>query len=448
MRKCAFLFVGLFLYSIPSWASEKESEYMKSWPQWRGPEGTGVAPFGDPPVEWGEEKNLKWKIGIPGEGHASPIVWGDRIFILTAIAEEKAVKAQNEPEEPRRRGRGRMRISKPTNPYEFVVMAVDRLSGKRLWQETACEALPHEGKHGDGSFASNSPVTDGERVYAHFGSRGLYCYDMEGKLLWKEDFGDMAIARSFGEGSSPALHDDTLVVIWDHEGDSFIAALDKKTGEKRWKKERDEATSWATPLVVEHDGRAQVITNATNRIRGYDLATGKVIWECGGMTRNAIPCPVTAGGVVYVMSGFRGSALLAIDLKKAVKDITDSEAILWKHGSGTPYVPSPLLYADTLYFHRVNEGILSCFDRKTGDAHFTGQKLEGLRGIYASPVGAKERVYLTGRNGVVQVIERGSKYKVLASNTLDDDFSASPAIAGRELFLRGHKHLYCVAQEQ
>jgi len=258
----------------------------------------------------------------------------------------------------------------------------------------------------------------------------------------------MSKVMSFGEGSSPVVYGDTLILTWDHEGPSFIFVLDKKTGKELWKKDRDEGTSWATPLVVEVDGKPQVIVSATKAIRSYDLATGEILWECTGMTRNVIPCPVYEKGTVYAMSGFRGSSLLAIDLAKASGDITDSEAVLWKYGKDTPYVPSPLLYEDGLYFLKVSNGTLTCMDTKTGKVHYGPKQLEGLKkGVYSSPVGAGKRVYLTGRDGTTVVFEQGPEFKVLATNTLDDNFSASAAVVGNEMFLRGFKHLYCIAEK-
>ena len=288
-------------------------------------------------------------------------------------------------------------------------------------------------------------MTDGQHVYAYFGSDGLYCLDMEGRLQWQKDLGDMTTKRAFGEGSSPVLGGDTIVVNWDHEGDSFVVAQNKRTGDEIWRVERDEVTSWATPLVVTHDGRPQVVVNATGKVRSYDLTTGKQVWETAGMTANVIPSSVAVGGVVFVTSGFRGNALLAIRLADAKGDITDSGAILWQHDRNTPYVPSPLLYRDTLYFLKSNSGILSCFDAKTGLPHYT-QRLASIRNVYASPVGANGRVYLAGRQGKVVVFEAGPEFRLLASNSLDDDFDASPAIVDGEIYLRGAKHLYCIAK--
>mgnify|MGYP001047680748 CR=1 FL=1 len=486
---------------------ELSADAAGAWGQWRGPEGTGVAPHSNPPVEWSEETNIRWKVAIPGKGHASPIVWGDRIFLLTAIKTDEAVEAPTtqpaaeveeapaahpttevheapttqppvetgkEPtarqhevaeaptspptsetpkEEPRwrRRGGGRgrgMRGVTTKSVHEFAVLALDRQDGSVLWQQTLRRELPHEGTHNDGSWASSSPVTDGEHLYVSFGSRGIYCLDMEGNLQWEKDLGRMKIRMSFGEGSSPALLDDRLIVNFDHEGESFIVALSKKTGEELWRMPRDERTSWATPLVVEHDGRSQIITNGTTRIRSYDGKTGELIWEAGGMTPNAIPSPVTADGVVYLMSGFRGNALLAIPLARARGDITDSDAIAWTLDRDTPYTPSPLLYGDNLYFLKGNNGVLTCLDPATGDHHFGPQRLESIEGVYASPVGASGRVYIAGRNGVTLVIKQGPEFEVLAENHLDESFSASAAIAGDEIFLRGQTSLYCIATDE
>jgi outer membrane protein assembly factor BamB len=328
----------------------------------------------------------------------------------------------------------------------FVVMALNRRDGSVAWERTAVEAVPHEGTHRDGTWASASPVTDGAAVYAQFGSQGLFAYSLDGELLWQRDLGDMSTRNGFGEGASPAVHGDKLIVNWDHEGDSFIVALDKKTGKTVWQKSRDEITSWSTPLVVEAGERPQVVVAATGKSRAYDLATGEVVWEAAGMTVNVVPTPVYGHGMVYLTSGFRGSALQAVRVAEAKGEVTAGEAVAWTHDRDTPYVPSPLLYGDQLYFLKVNSGILSCLDAKTGKIHFNEQRLEGVRNVYASPVGADGRVYLVGREGTTVVLEHGPEYKVLAQNTLDEGFDASPAVAGEELYLRGSQHLYCLAE--
>ncbi len=453
MKRIATFTISLFFVSTFSltffnvgWGAEMPSESQSYWHQWRGPEMTGVAPYGNPPVEWGEDKHIRWKIEIPGKGHASPVIWDDKIFLLTAIETDKGVEPQKVEEREEQLPQWRRRMGrKTTKVHKFDILAIDRRDGDILWQRTAREELPHSGTHAEGSWASNSPVTDGEHIYAYFGSYGLYCFDMAGNFVWEKALGYMATKMSFGEGSTPALYGNSIVVNWDQEGQSFIAAFDKKTGDELWKIDRDETTSWATPIIVVYDGKPQVITSATNRIRSYVLATGEQIWECGGMTGNVIPTPVTADGIVYFTSGFRGNVLLAIRLEKAKGDITDSDAIIWRHDKNTPYVPSPLLYGDTLYFLDNNKAIVSCFNSKTGQEYYARQRLEGLNNTFVSPVGANERIYFTGSNGVTLVIKRGPQFEVLATNSLDDNFTASPAITDKEIYLRGHKYLYCIA---
>jgi outer membrane protein assembly factor BamB len=269
---------------------------------------------------------------------------------------------------------------------------------------------------------------------------------MMGNVKWEKDIGTMYKSNTFGEGSSPVLYDNTLVIVQDHEGDSFITALDKRTGDVLWKTDRNEKTTWFSPIVVEHDGKAQVITAGTNRVRSYDLTTGELLWDGDGLTPNSIPSPVAAGEYVYLMSGFRGNVLQAVHLAEATGDITGSGAIAWEFNRDTPYVPSPFLYDGTIYFLKSNNGVLSAFNTETGEAHYGPERLKGVSGVYASIVGTADRIYIAGRKGTVNVIQQGSEFKILAENKLDDSFNASPAIAGSELYLRGGKHLYCIAE--
>ncbi|MCH2693786.1 MAG: PQQ-binding-like beta-propeller repeat protein [Acidobacteriia bacterium] len=437
MKALAGIVVGLivvWVFWISLSETKNESGNQAYWPHWRGPQATGVSPTGAPPVKWNENKNVRWKTVLPGKGHATPIIWGDTIFVTTAIPTDREI------ENPEKVG-----AIPPTHFLKFQLMALDRKTGSILWQRTAREQGPHEGTHATATWASNSPVTDGNYVYAHFGSFGLYCYDMNGNLVWEKDLGDMSVRLTFGEGSSPVLHGDKIVILWDHQGQSFIVALNKNTGEELWKVDRDEETSWSSPIVVEHAGKAQVITSATNRTRSYDLETGNLIWDTSGVTLNAIPSPVASEDLVFVMSGFRGNILQAIRFGSAKGDITDSKNIAWEYDRDTPYVPSPLLYGNILYFLKSNSGVLSCFDATTGKSHYGPKRLEGIEGVYASPVGANNRVYLPAQNGTTMVIERGPEFKILAQNSLPDAFDASPAIVGKELYLRGHKALYCIA---
>jgi len=428
-------------------------EYARNWPAWRGPLAQGVAPHAQPPVHWAEDKNIKWKVAIPGRGTASPVVWGDQVFILTAVAAastpNKAAEKPAEGARPggsgRRGGGGGGGAETPDTQQKFLVLALDRTTGKVRWEKNPRTQIPHEGHHRDHGFASGSPVTDGEVLIASFGSFGVYGYDLAGKLLWEKDLGDMRTRNSFGEGSSPALDGNTVVVLWDHEGDDFIVALDKRTGKELWRQKRDEPTGWCTPLIVSHGGRKQVVVNGTNKARGYDLATGEPLWECGGQTANAIPSAVADAERVYVMSGFRGAACQAITLGRK-GDLTGGDAIVWSLGKGTPYVPSPLLSNGRLYFHAGNNAQLSIYDAKAGKMELDTARLTGLTGIYASPVAAAGRVYLVGRDGGVLVIKDGPGLEILATNKLDEGFDASPALVGPDLFLRGQANLYCIAE--
>jgi outer membrane protein assembly factor BamB len=431
-----------------------------NWPQWRGPLATGAAPDATPPLEWSETKNVKWKVKTPGFGTATPIIWENRVFILTAIptgkksearAAEKSPEKSENPNPGGRRGPGGPgggfgAEPAPTEAYQFVVICLDRQNGKTLWQKVAREEVPHEGHHKDHGFASASPITDGKLLFAYFGSHGLFCYDLDGNLKWEKDFGDMQTRMGFGEGSSPALHGNTIVVLWDHEGDDFVIALDKNSGKELWRTKRDENTGWCTPLIVEHGGKAQVIINASNKVRSYDLADGKEVWNAPGTTANAIPSPVSNKDMVYVTGGFRGSALHAIRLGSS-GNLEGTPAMVWSHNKSTPYVPTPLLTDDLLYFVSNNNGILSCFDAATGKPHFDAERVGDLRGIYASPVATKDRVYVLGRDGKCVVLKKGPKFETLATNTLSDNTDASIALAGKDLFIRGHESLYCISEK-
>jgi outer membrane protein assembly factor BamB len=337
-------------------------------------------------------------------------------------------------------------IESPTQAVKFIVMAVDRTNGKVKWQKLATEQVPHEGQHETSTWATGSPVTDGKHVWALFGSQGLYCYTIGGDLVWSKDFGKKIVARQFGEGVSPTLYNGKLIVTWDHEEQSFITALDAATGKEIWRKERDTETNWVTPLVVEDSGRTHVITTSAEHVKSYDLENGEELWHGEGLTRLAVPTPVTADGIVYVTSGFRGSILRAIKLSEAKGNITGTPAVLWTYEQDTPYVPSALLHRGALYFLKVNTSMLTCIDIKTGKPHYAAQRIEGLSTVYASPVGVADRIYLPGRKGTTAVIRHGAEYGIIASNTLDDNIDASPVIIGNELFLRGHKYLYCIAE--
>jgi len=426
------------------------------WPQWRGPFFNGMARTAAP-VEFSDTKNIKWKVAIPGRGFATPVIWGDRIFLTTAIPTGKITQPTPEPEQSQNppaqnpRGRGQARGGPgggagAGEEHKFVVMCLDKKTGKTLWERVARVATPHEGYHQQyGSFASNAPVTDGRYLYASFGSRGIYCYDLDGKLIWEKDLGvQMRIKLQFGEGVAPALYGDLLIHPFDHEGGSFVVALDKRNGKEVWRANRDETSAWSTPLIADLNGKKQVVISATKKVRSYDPENGKLIWECAGLGANVIPMPVQQNDLVYAMSGFRDPKLLAIRLGRE-GDLTGSDAIVWSQTRGMSYTPSPALHENKLYTLTDN-GMLSCFNAATGEPYYHQQRLPQPDSFKASPVGAGGNLYLASESGVVTVIKMGEKFEIVAINTLEDQmFVASPVVAEGELFLRSKTHLFCLS---
>jgi outer membrane protein assembly factor BamB len=431
----------LITFLLAPSAAFSEEEADRYWPQWRGPRGTGVAPLAKPPLFWREDDNVRWKVELPGRGHSTPVVWDNHLFVTAAvpIGEQLAPKYSGAP--------GAHDNLPVTQRHEFIVMAINRRDGTTRWQRAVREALPHEGAHHSASLASASPVTDGKHVFAFFGSYGIYCFDFDGELVWKKDFGRMNTKHGHGEGSSPVLFDDTLVVNWDHEGQSFVVAIDKQSGKERWRKARNELTSWATPLVVIDGDKPQVIVPGTTRVRAYDLANGEVIWKCGGLTANIVATPVAGNGVVYVGSSYGDRAVMAIQFAGAKGDITGSARVVWNRFRGAPYVPSPLLYGKSLYFLSHYQGILTRVEASTGEDRPGAMRLKGIRDVYGSPVGADDRVYVAGRDGTTVVVQHGDLERILATNKLDDRFNATPVPVGSELILRGEQHLYCIAED-
>jgi outer membrane protein assembly factor BamB len=413
------------------------------WPAWRGPRASGVSLTAQPPRTWSETQNIRWKAPVPGKGTSSPIVWADKVLFLTAIETDRpgtppvAVPEGNTPP-PFHGGK------RPKTVHRFDVVCLDRTTGRTLWARTVREEVPHEGHSPEHGFASYSPVTDGTRIWAGFGSRGVHCLSLDGEHKWSRDLGRMTTKLMFGEGSSPVLAGQALIVVMDHEAGSAIYALDKDTGETLWKRARDEDTAWATPAIAEVGGKMEAIVSATKRIRSYDVRTGAQVWECGGQTQNVIPSPVVADGLVFCTSGFRGSELQAIELGRT-GDLTGTSAVRWQVNKATPYVPSPILYEGRLYVCSMNRAAVSCYDAQTGQLHFAEERLETVKDIFASPVGAAGRVYFVGRKGTTEVIGNADTLEILAANRLDDEFDASPALAGGDLFLKGKRHLYCIS---
>lgn len=412
-----------------------------NWPSWRGPTANGIAAAdADPPLKWDEKTNIEWKAPLTGRGSATPIVWGDQVFVLTATKTDREAKPDELPKPDASR---QVRTEPPKHFYKFEVISFDRTTGKERWRKTAAEKVPHEGHHQTHSYAAGSPTTDGKRLYVSFGSFGIFAYDLTGQLLWSRDFGRMSTRLGWGEAVTPVVHGDTVLLNWDQEAESKLYALNVATGEPKWEVKRDEKTSWNAPCVAEHNGITQVILNGTNRIRSYDLKDGKPIWECGGMSANAIPSVLAEGGILYAMSGYQKFAAVAVPLDSK-GDVTDSKTIRWRYGKGTPYVPSPLQLDGRLYFTTANTSVLTILDAKTGKPILADERLPSLTTLYASPMAAAGRIYIADRTGTTVVLKAGDTAEVLATNKLNDVLDASPVAVGKTLFLRGEKFLYCI----
>ncbi len=392
------------------------------WGHWRGPLGNGVAPAATPPTTFSGTNGVRWKAAIPGRGSSSPVVWGDSVFVTTAV--------------PVAGGQGEL---------DFRILCFDRSSGRETWSRTAIRATPHEGTHETNGYASASPCTDGQHIYAHFGSQGTFCFTMTGEPVWQRDFGDMHTRNEFGEGSSPTLAGNLLIVPWDHEGPSKLIAVDATTGKTVWETPRDEPTCWATPLITtDSRGRQQVVMNGQNAARGYDLATGRELWRCGGQTQRPCASAVAADGVAFIGSGFRGSFLGSFDLA-GDGDLAGGKHVLWTRSEHTPDVASPLLSQGRLYYYKEKTGLLSCIDAASGTPHYETRRLPGMSRTYASPVAAGGHVYLTDRSGRIVVIKDAAALEVVAENDMREGVDATPAPVGDALFIRGERHLFCVA---
>lgn len=392
-----------------------------TWSHWRGPTGNGVAPEASPPTQFSATDGVKWKVMIGGSGSGSPVVWGQRVFVTTAV--------------PAGAGGGQL---------QFQLRCYDRATGELIWNQTAITARPHEPTHSTNTFASASPCTDGQLVYAPFGSRGLYAYTLDGELVWeRNDFGLMRMRNGFGEGSSPVLHQDRLILPWDHEGQSKLYSIDKSTGETVWVVNRDEPSCWATPLVIETSSGTQIIMNGQNRARAYDWDTGREIWSCGGQTQRPVACPVSDGRLVFIGSGFRGSFLGAFDPRGRGR-LEGTSAVAWSVSRDTPDLASLLLSEGRLYYFKAKTGILTCVDAATGSPHYKTQRVPGVSTLYASPVAAGGFIYITGRRGNITVIRDAPTFEVIAENSMGETIDATPAAIDNELFIRGQRHLFCI----
>jgi len=396
------------------------------WPAWRGPDGSGVVTEGNPPLHWSETENIKWKTDLPGEGQSTPIIWGDKIFLQAAEALGEAAEGEDFP------------------VYRFSVLCLNRQTGEILWKTTVREERPHEGHHKMTTYAPFSPVTDGERLWAGFGSRGLFCLSFDGEILWEASIIEMRKQGKFGEGGSPVLAGDSIIVLADQEGPSKLYAFDKNTGAIRWEVDRDTKSSWGTPAVVTVGDHTEIITTAPEIAHGYNAANGELIWTCGGLTSCAAPSPVVSNGVAYVTTGYKGDALLAIALGQT-GDLTGTDAVRWKGDQTGSEVATPLIYEDRLYIFRHMGNELSCYNATTGAAYYEHASIPGMKNVFASPLAVGKHIYINGREGATVIIISADQFEIVTTNTLDTTLDASPVVIGDELYLRGNNRMYCIA---
>jgi outer membrane protein assembly factor BamB len=425
--------------------------YAQNWPGFRGTMGAGLADGANPPVSWDAEKgaNVAWKTEIPGISDSSPVVWGDRVYVVTSIS--------SDPKSEFRSGLfGDVEPAKDTSEHTWKVYSLDRATGKVLWEAVSYKGVPKTKRHPKASYSSPSPVTDGNVVVAYFGSEGLYAYDTKGKPLWKKDLGTIDTGWFFdpdfqwGAASSPQIYKNLVIVQADQQKNSFLAAFDLKTGKEVWRVQRDEIPGWGTPVVLEYEGKAQLVTNATKRIRSYEPLTGKLIWELGGNSEVTVTTPVTANGLIYVANGYPPIQPIYAIKWDAKGDITlaegkeTNEGIAWSKKRGGPYMPTPLVYGDLLYLCS-NNGILTTYDAKTGEKVYQ-ERIGGKGGAFsASPIAADGRIYFASEDGVVFVVKAGRTYETLAANPVGEVMMGTPAIAKGMVVVRGMKHVYGIA---
>jgi outer membrane protein assembly factor BamB len=444
IHTCCLLLVSCF--SLAGAQTQNLSD--TNWPSFRGLRAGGVADGFKTPVRWSVEKNenIKWKTLIPGLSHSSPVIWGERLFLTTAVKEGK--------EELKVGLYGNIEPVDDDSEHEFRVLCVDKNTGEILWTRTAWKGVPKIKRHPKGTHAASTAATDGRHVVAFFGSEGLYAYDFSGKLLWKVDLGvlDAGYFRvpsaQWGFGSSPVIHDGRVIVQCDVQKDSFLACLDVKTGKILWRTPRDEVPTWGSPTVDVRKGRSQVIVNGYKHIGGYDLATGKGIWNLEGGGDIPVPTPVVAHDLIFITNAHgRSSPILAISVHaegKLEMAAKDSQHTVWSIPRRGNYMQTPLVYGGLLYCRR-DSGSLACYVASTGELVYRERLGAGRTGFTGSGVAADGKLYFPSEEGEIHVVKAGRKFEVLAVNELGETCLSSPALSAGTLFFRARHHLYAVS---
>ncbi len=408
----------------------------QNWPSFRGPSASGVADGQNLPAAWNPATgtNIRWKTPIPGLAHSSPIIWGKRVFVTSAISSRG-----NATFKPGLYGDGT--ASDDLSPQKWQILCLDLDSGRILWQRTAFEGIPKEKRHIKSTYANATPATDGQVVVAWFGSQGLYAYDINGALLWKQDLGRLDVGAydapdyEWGHASSPILFNDSVIVQCDQQKGSFLAAFNLRTGKPLWRTDRDELPSWGTPAIYRDAKRTLLVTNSSNFIHAYDPGTGKEIWRIGGSSKITAPTPVSSPGIILVASGRRPEA--------PIFAIRPNGEVIWQKQQRGPYMPTPLIYQDLLYVLG-NAGIFDCYRLASGEEVYRQRIAHHGSGFSASPVAADGRIYLLSEDGDIFVIRAGAQYELLSAIEIGEPIMASPAIANGLLLIRSQSHLYAI----
>ena len=425
--------------------------YAQNWPSFRGPNASGVAEGTNPPTTWDVDKaeNVLWKTPVPGLSHASPVVWGNQIFVITAVSDDAKTGFIA-------KDRG-IDLANDNAKHTWMIFALDKRDGRVLWSNKAYEGVPRAKRHVKATQANSTPVTDGRYVVALFGSEGLACYDTNGKLQWKQDLGVLNPGlwddknSSWGHSSSPIIYRDLVIVQADGHAQSFIAAYNLKDGKQAWRVERDEITSWSTPTLYQNKSRVELIVNGGRYIRGYDPLTGKELWRFSdNNTEVKMQAPLIANDLIYITGGYPPGRTMYAFRPGAVGDISlksgeDKNSFLaWTSPKGSPYTPTPLIYGDLLYVLADN-GVLSAYVAQTAELVYQ-QRLPSS--FSASPVAADGRLYLPSEDGDVFVVKTGRQYELLSRNTMGQPLMASPALSQGMLIIRGEKAIYALGDRK
>lgn len=415
---------------------------FENWPQFRGPNSTGAGEDNPAlPEVWSATRNVVWETEIPGLGWSCPVVWGDKVFLTSVVSEGRV-------EEPKKGLYFGGERGDATDEHQWMVFCLDRETGKILWEKTPHRGVPQTGHHIKNTFASETPATDGERLYAYFGNTGLFAYDFEGKLIWERKWDPVKMQANWGTAISPVVHEDKLIVVNDNQDQSFIEVLDAETGKTLWRKDREEESNWSTPLVWENDLRTEIVTAGSDQVRSYDLE-GNLLWSLSGMSKITVGTPFVGEGLLYISSGFvmdKNKPIYAIrpgasgDISLSEGE-TSNESIAWVQPKAAPYIPSPLYYKGKIYV-LLDGGFLACYDALSGKEIYDKTRLRRGGNYTVSPWAYNDKVFCLSEEGDTTVIEAGPEFKILGVNDLDALCMASPAIVEGSLFIRTESRLY------